>query len=136
MANTAISLKMGRDWQTLSDCVAQVRAFADGHALAERTRYVLELVLEEILSNAVRHVAGDERRGVGVTVTVRDGAVSLMFEDRGRPFDPTQEAERRQGLDGDEHGGFGLHLVRNFVDGWEYSQRDGANRLTVLIGGN
>lgn len=135
MANAVMSLKMGRDWQTLADCVAQVRTFVDGHALGERTRYVLELVLEEILSNAVRHVSGHERRGVAVTVTIRGPAVSLEFEDRGRPFDPTDEAEQRLGQPGDEHGGFGLHLVRGFVDGWEYDHRDGANRLTVRIGG-
>ncbi|BBD09135.1 ATP-binding protein [Desulfovibrio ferrophilus] len=135
MSEAALSLKMDRDWQTLADCVEQVRGFTSAYDLGERARYVLELVLEEILSNAVRHVPAGERRGVGVTVTVCGRGVSVMFEDRGVPFDPTFEAEQREGLSGDEHGGFGLHLVRNFVDAWEYSRQDGQNTLTVEIEG-
>jgi len=135
MPEKELSLKMERDWNTLAECLDKVREFGGAHALSGRTSYVLELVLEEILSNAVRHVPAGERRGVEVTVSVRGAGVRVRFDDRGVAFDPTAEAERREGLAGDECGGFGLHLVKGFVDHWEYARVQGANQLTLTIGG-
>lgn len=101
-----------------------------------RAVYRLELVLEEVFVNIVRHAFGGDAaaHAVDVSLTVDGAHWVLAFEDDGRAFDPTRHSALPSGpLSALEPGGRGLHLVQKTAQDMRY-RRDGAlNRLQVSI---
>ena len=77
----------------------------------------LDLLVTELVANAVRHAAVDQ---VSLKVLVAPDAVFTEVSDAGAGFDPTT-------LDGPrtDHTGFGLMLVEHLADRWGVT-RDGA----------
>jgi serine/threonine-protein kinase RsbW len=66
------------------------------------------------------------------------GALELLFEDTGRPFDPLSHAEELPpDLDAppDERsvGGLGIHIVATLARGARYSREEGCNRLHLRL---
>ena len=115
------------------------------------------LVTEEVVLNIGTHGhgggAGDGAgHPVGIAATLgADGALTLVFEDRARVFDPVAAPPppRRAVPDGarlldgaplpDESpvGGMGLVLLRGLSDGLTHAPREGGgNRLTVVLRGD
>lgn len=105
--------------------------------LSARDQYRLDLVLEEILMNAVMHAFGDSPQGHVVEVSVEAGAdrIVLGFEDDGVAFDPTRAPARAPAtaLDSAEPGGLGVPMLRRFADDLAYRREGGRNHLTVTL---
>lgn len=106
--------------------------------IGDTAAYLVDLSLEEILTNTIRHGYTDtERHEIVVCVSVADGDIELHFVDDGREFDPTTAPpvdlevplEQRRG------GGLGLHLVRELTEGMRYERRGCENHLWVRIAG-
>jgi len=94
----------------------------------------LQLALEEVLANVVRHGYGEEAAGeIEVTAQARGNAFRLEVRDRARRFNlleqdpPPIDAD----LDGRAAGGLGVHLVRKLMDRVEYAYEAGENRLVL-----
>jgi sigma-B regulation protein RsbU (phosphoserine phosphatase) len=95
--------------------VEALQAFCAAQEIPEPARFPLALALEECASNVVRHALGgapDAR--FQVTLSRSADAVELELRDRGPPFDPTAAAPPA-GDPEDQHGGWGLALVRRSV---------------------
>ena len=78
----------------LGRLVEQVDRFCQAEDLDGDAAFELNLVLEELFTNVVRH-GGCEGMKNAVAVrlqTVDEGEVSVVFRDRGTPFDPTSAA--------------------------------------------
>lgn len=101
--------------------------FCAANALDGEAAFQLNLALEELFVNAVRHGGCD---GMADAVHVRlrpdGGGVQVEFRDRGRAFDPTgaPAAVLMTPLAEREGGGLGIHLVREIMRDIEY-QREG-----------
>lgn len=131
--------------QTFSCCLhsnaAEVSALADAladwaSALGVQTRTVnyLSLMLDELVSNIVRHAYGGRDDGMIEIAARYDGsAVCVTLRDQGPAFDPTRlaPADTGQKMDEREFGGLGVHFVRRIADRFGY-QRDGAINETVF----
>lgn len=114
----------------------QVGAFLAPHGLAEAALFRLELVLEEVLTNQVRHAFAD--RGphrLALTVELADEAVVLHFEDDGVPFDPLAlpDPQPATSLATATPGGLGVMLVRRNARACRYERRGDRNHLRVEI---
>ena len=80
-------------------------------SLPERERGVLRLLVSELVTNSVRHVAGSAQKVVlGVQIGTR--AIRVEVLDGGRGFTPGKLEPR--GSDG----GFGLFLVERMASRW------------------
>ena len=112
---------------------AAVTEFCAGNSLDDETEFQLNLVLEELFVNTVRH-GGCEGMPDAAQVSLRctPHGVEVEFRDRGRPFDPTTApdadihaslAERRDGL--------GIHLVRGIMSDLHYERNDEWNLLRM-----
>jgi serine/threonine-protein kinase RsbW/sigma-B regulation protein RsbU (phosphoserine phosphatase) len=105
-------------------------------ALSPKAVYGIELVLEEVLMNAVSYAypEGGEH-AIELTVVVRPDHVALHFEDDGVAFDPLQAPLPVQPptIDDASPGGRGLLLVRSFAKAATYQRSGGRNRLTIDI---
>ena len=104
----------------------------------------LEVLFEELVSNTIRHgFAKGSDQSIHVQVERAPGAVTLVFEDDGLPFDPTQ-AELPDGFTSAETariGGLGIPLIVKLSSALGYEEiapRAGAgfrprNRTTVSV---
>ena len=118
---------MNGELKELGRLTARVAHFCAANSLDGEGEFQLNLVLEELFVNAVRH-GGCEGVPDSVCVSLRaesDG-VTVEFRDRGRPFDPAAvgAANLHATLQERSGGGLGLHLVREIMRDLRY-QRDG-----------
>jgi anti-sigma regulatory factor (Ser/Thr protein kinase) len=112
---------------------AWLRAALLPHA-SEAVLHDLALVLEEVLTNVIRHGYGVEAEGrIDLFAEVRDGRLRLEVRDQARPFDPLDAAPPDLDADPRERpvGGLGIYLVRKLMDRVEYRRREDENVLVM-----
>jgi serine/threonine-protein kinase RsbW len=122
-----------RDLERLTD---EIERFCSTHSLGEDAVFDLNLVLEELFVNAVRH-GGCEGMENAARVRLRfAGAVEVDYRDRGIPFDPTQapEPDIAAPLDERKGGGLGIHLVRKIMRDVKYCRVDDGNQIIMTWG--
>ena len=92
----------------------------------------LQLVLEELATNAMTH--GGQCRGQILDIALsRSGAeVIISYRDRAPPFTPPEGTvlSRREG---DRVGGFGWLLIRGFCRDIRHEPADPGNRLELVL---
>ena len=85
----------------------------------------LEVVFEELVSNTIRHgFAAQSDQSIAVTVAEEPGAILLIFEDDGAPFDPLEmpEPEPFTSIETAKVGGLGIPLVRKLSSEVRYER--------------
>lgn len=114
----------------------QVDAFLAPHALGRRTRYAVELVIEELLVNVISHAFPDNgRHDIELSVSVDRHEVVVTVDDDGIAFDPLRAPEPPvpATLEQATPGGLGIRLLRRYASHLAYTRSDGRNRLTAGI---
>jgi anti-sigma regulatory factor (Ser/Thr protein kinase) len=127
-------ISLNGDLSELERLTAVVAEFCSGCALDDGAEFELNLVLEELFVNSLRHGGC---KGMADCARVRmcctaDG-VEVEYRDRGRPFDPTStpNVNIHAPLAERPDGGMGIHLVRGIMRELRY-ERDGEwNRVTM-----
>ncbi len=99
----------------------------------DRTVNRIEVILEEIVSNVVRHSTGASV--IRIAAEISPGAIKLEFEDDGGPFDPLQapEPDAFSTLAEAQLGGQGIPLVRRLSRSVTYERVGAMNRVTSLV---
>jgi len=95
----------------------------------------LRLVAEEVFLNIVSYSGLTEQDCVQVVLGRDASRVVLEFVDRGRPWNPLEQAPEPtlgQSTDDTSIGGLGVFLVHELTDDRLYRRDDGANRFCVL----
>jgi anti-sigma regulatory factor (Ser/Thr protein kinase) len=116
-----------------------LETFAAGHGLSKAVTWPVEVSLDEVLANVVRH--GLAGRGETATVEVElrldpaaePAVCEIVLVDDGPEFDPLAVAEPDTSLGVEDRpiGGLGIALVRKLMDEVEYERRDGRNRFRM-----
>ena len=111
-----------------------VDAFKAHHGLADEDANAIHVLLDEVLSNSIRHgLGGAASHAIAVTLDLSAGEITIKVEDDGIPYDPTQApaAALATSLEDSKEGGMGLTFMRSLTDGIEYRRIDGRNRLVL-----
>jgi len=111
-----------------------VDEFKARHGLADDDANAIHIVLDEVLSNSIRHgLAGAASHAIAVMLELSDGEVTIEVEDDGVAYDPTQApAPVLAGtLEERTEGGLGMTFVRGLTNSIEYQRIDGRNRLVL-----
>jgi sigma-B regulation protein RsbU (phosphoserine phosphatase) len=123
----------------VAGAAAWLETVAAAEGFPEELTFNIQLCVEELFTNVVRHGGGlweeADSSDVGMAVSIaRAGAeVTVLLEDNGSPFD-TAAAEARPAegnIENTEPGGLGIKLVREFSSGLTYSREGGLNRTTL-----
>ena len=94
-----------------------------GNALmSAEQRHNLELVVTEVVANAVRH--SGSREDIKLALTPKDGYLCVRVTDDGAGLVPRPAA-----MDSDEGAGFGLFIVERLTRRWGVTREDGRTRV-------
>ena len=132
--NTVLLLILNGNLAELGRLTAETARFCRRHALDGEVEFDLNLVLEELFTNSVRHGGCNGLEGAAeVRFTMLADAVGLEYADRGTPFDPlaAPEPDLTAPLEERLMGGLGVHLIRQTMRDFEYQRRDGWNRTRM-----
>jgi anti-sigma regulatory factor (Ser/Thr protein kinase) len=91
--------------------------------LDEKQFKSFELVVTEVVSNAVRH-GGKLGERIRLAVTPKDGYMCVQVTDAGPGLVPKPGA-----LEADDDGGFGLFIVEQLTRRWGVTREDNATRV-------
>lgn len=127
----------------ISAAAQWVDTIAADQQFPEELVFALQVCLEELLTNVVRH-GGAKSSGdlsevpvppleVEITISTNARRVSMTVEDNGKPFDVVNAPAHRidQPLDEVQPGGLGIQLIRNFASSIAYEQAGLGNRVIV-----
>lgn len=127
----------------ISAAAQWVDKIAADQKFPEHLVFALQVCLEELLTNVVRH-GGAKSSGnlsevpvppLNVEISISAGAqgVSMIIEDDGKPFDVVNAPAHRidQPLEEVQPGGLGIQLIRNFASSIAYEQAGLGNRVIV-----
>jgi serine/threonine-protein kinase RsbW len=109
----------------LERLAAGVSEFCALNSLRDDAEFELNLVLEELFVNTLRHGGCAGVLGAAhVRLRCTADGVEVEFRDRGRAFDPTAAPDTDIHASLEERGGLGIHLVRGIMCDLHY-ERDG-----------
>ena len=122
-APNTLDLRVSCDIAQLSGLMAQIIAFAKQHAWSESDSLQVQLLVEELLVNAMTHGAVN-KPNAWAWLIIRNATEGIHIElcDNGIPFNPLTLAAPDIDLDLDsrEIGGLGIHFVRQLGDDLHY----------------
>lgn len=124
--------------------VSRIREWLEGlatqYSIPPDTSFAMELCLEEVVSNIIRHgYAGATDRFVEIQFAEPQPAQFLLIvEDQARRFNPLEvpEPPAPVSLEDVRPGGLGILLLRKFADSLEYEALPGGNRLRMRFAGD
>lgn len=138
LAGTTIDqIVIRNDWPEVEKLSGWIAARLDAVAGGEALTFALELCLDEVIANVIRHGYPEAERGhhdIVVRFVTLDDLLGFVTEDGGVPFNPLEVADpdKPRDLLEAEAGGLGVHLLRHYADRLAYAREGGRNRLTVL----
>lgn len=127
-------IELGNNIKELAPAMEALRAFSSECSLDDAASQAAELVLDELLSNIIRYgqVEPDSQPIVLELDVVADW-LQIRITDSGIPFNPFDRAppDLDASLEDRQVGGLGIHLVKHFMDEYDYSYRDQHNVVTL-----
>ena len=96
-------------------------------------RWRFQVVLDEILSNIVRHGYRGREGSVNLTFVRDRDTVTVDVVDQAPPFDPSQAPapDTMSPLESRKPGGLGVRFAESLLDGLSYERRGGENHLRL-----
>ena len=130
-------LNLANQPAVIEECRLAVVAFLEPLGVVARTMNRVEVVLEELISNVIRH--GHDVNSIMVVAGYRAGSIDLAVEDDGAEFNPLAKPDPAPftSLADAPLGGLGIALVRRLTCAARYDRvGTGAaahNRVSVSI---
>lgn len=108
--------------------------FSNDHNLDRRSLYLINLVLDEVVTNIISYgFTDDEEHTIQVGLALESRILTIRVEDDGNPFSiaDAPKINVRQPLEERPIGGLGCHLVKKMMDEVSYERRSGKNLLLM-----
>ena len=126
---------LGTDLARIPELAQAFDAWAGPAGVATGEAYHINLVIEELVTNVIRHGLGEGRPGtICLRVHRLEGPeLSIELRDDAPPFDPFEVPPPSLTSDLDERavGGLGVHFVRALMDEHRYL-REGDHNVVLL----
>lgn len=124
------------DLKALPELMDGVDAYLADNDVSDRVAAAVKVVVEESLTNVIRH--GFEDRGrhtIVVALSVDPAEIAVRMEDDGKPFNPLTVPRQSASRSPAERveAGLGMHLVRNMTRAMSYRWQDGRNVFEIWV---
>lgn len=126
-------------WEDIATAATWLEATAQAQGLSDQTLFNMQVCLEELFTNIVKHGGSDVQSEsarsptVILTVALHNGAAVLTMEDNATPFDVA--AAEAHAIDKPlaevKLGGLGVQLIKTFASDVSYEQAGLGNRVTL-----
>ena len=132
-AATLVTLRLPSDICCIEEAVELVvRHCLAGHQATRKTRFRLQVVLSEAISNAiVRGNREDRAKWVDVRAELLADVIRVYVTDEGPGFDPRAVPDPVHPQQLDEAGGRGLYLIRKLVDAVQFNEQGNTICMTL-----
>ena len=107
--------------------MAALRAEAFSAGFSEDEIWKIELSVEEVLVNIIKHGQTEEGIELSFAKSAPDGLM-ITIKDRGMPFDPSVSNFTTENS---MTGGNGIALLRKYMDSIHYQRHNDCNLLTL-----
>lgn len=124
--------KFKRDIVSLDGIFSFAGEFESGNGLDDSASYFLDLTLEELFTNLVRHAKGSDE--IDIEIELDGDLMTIRLTDRETAaFDGNSlgEVNTEAPLMERQPGGLGIHLVKKMADSLEYDYDDGTLVVTA-----
>lgn len=126
---------IGHGGSTLAAESARARARLAERGVERDVIHAIDVALEELVTNTLRHGRGAGARRVSWSVVVSAAHVVLTLEDELESFDPFGRPlpPPMVELEAEVPGGRGLAMVRALVQDLRHERTSGGNRLVLTV---
>jgi serine/threonine-protein kinase RsbW len=130
---TLVTLRLPSDISWIEEAVELVvRHCLAGHQTTKKTRFRLQVVLSEALSNAIVRGNGENtEKWVDVRAELLSDTIRVHVTDEGPGFDPGLVPDPVTPEQLDTSGGRGLYLIRKLVDSVEFNEQ--GNSICMML---
>jgi serine/threonine-protein kinase RsbW len=112
-----------------------IERLAAQYSIPDNTQFAMNLCLEEVLSNIVRHgYSGNPDQSITIQISIpRQNFFVFNVEDNAPAFNPVVSAVPPvlSAINENPIGGQGIRLLRQFSDALEYQPTPTGNRLSI-----
>jgi serine/threonine-protein kinase RsbW len=130
------SLALRSDLAAIDEVAGLVSAVCHDCALGGQGEHTLNLILEELITNTVRHGRPDPESPIEVRLQREPGGLRITYRDRGTPFDPRHdvpEPDFSQTISRRLPGGLGWPLIFHYCVEVDYQRVDDCNCVDLLV---
>jgi anti-sigma regulatory factor (Ser/Thr protein kinase) len=134
MSRRVLSLIVGNERREIARLMERVEHECHGWGLVEDDIVNLNLILDEFVSNVIRHGYDDDlEHQVAVVVSLEGELATVRIEDDGKPFNPLEAPPPNLDLPIEERpiGGLGIFIARALADSVEYRRERDRNVLVM-----
>lgn len=113
--------------------------FCERNGLSRQIAMRVRLILEELLTNSIRHGYRAERdTGIRIELDIIEGCPAIVYEDSAPPYDPlTRSSAPGAGEnvlgDAPPGDGVGIVLIGKLAYRADYAYENGCNRLSLVV---
>ena len=132
--STEDHIRLNADLGELERLMAWLDEFCQRHEIPDEAHYHLNIVVEELVINAIKHGRCSPAEGaIEVGLWLSGQELNITITDTGTPFNPLNAPppDLTSSLEGRPIGGLGIHLVRSLMNSVEYERQGGENRLRL-----
>lgn len=129
-------LQIPAELQGLARIVAMVEAFCGANNVPATTCNIMNLVLDEVLSNIVKYAYEVPEQGtIDVELVCSNAKLMASVEDRGIAFNPLELPTPAGGgpLQSRQEGGLGIVFMKSLLDSVVYERVGDRNRVTLTL---
>jgi serine/threonine-protein kinase RsbW len=127
-------IELANNLDEIVSVVAALESFVDSEGLDETVRQATELSVDELLTNTISYGYSDAaEHSISIELNVAGNVLTLVISDDAIAFNPFEQHVPNPNLSIDEQrlGGFGIHLVKEFMDDYAYQRLAGRNVVTL-----
>ena len=128
-------ITLASDGDAIAAVSAFVHEFCAVNGLDDGMAARLGVVIEELLTNSLKYAFADAgRHDIRVELALDGGAITIVYEDDGIPFDPfaIDAPSFETPVEEWPIGRLGVHLVRFLTDRFSYARAGQRNRITLV----
>lgn len=137
MENFKVLIRVKNRLDELKTICRAVETLPTTVCFSKRNSCEIQLILEEIFTNIVNHGFTDEKEKIEheieIKLTCRNDTLTIVFEDDGNSFDPTEMSspDVKCAVEQRLIGGLGIHFVKHFIDTCSYKREKGKNIMIL-----